>query len=331
MRISSFWPQPSSWDMDFCPQFRRQGRQKCTQIVFTIAERWNILSRAFRRRSDCRAFAYLLMNTQLIPPDGRFDASSKAVTRRDSAARAAEEASFSQLYDEALALGGEGSVSETAGEESSDDLLSGCEALVSRLGAGAVPPGAAGEIPSAQPHRDNSSAVGARPALADAAAAKPGVERINDAPREASRVPSVSAASGSPAPATSPEHRGGFSKNRLIEWMDKHAHLRSLHLCAMFFRRGMEAAGASTADRPVSGDAADYGPYLLGHGAKEVATESYQPQAGDTAVFGRSELHPAGHIEIFDGERWVSDFVQRGFSPYRDAGSTPSFKIYRLS
>jgi hypothetical protein len=270
------------------------------------------------------------MNTQLIPPNGWSDASSQAVQQRDRAARAAEEASFSLLYDEALVLGGEGAVSETTGEEGADDLLSGCESLVSQFGARAVPLGIAGEIPGlgGQLHGDNSSAVAPRPALADTAAVDAEVGAINDASREAGRGPSSVA---SVSPAASPGHRGGFSKNRLIEWMDKHAHLHSLHLCAMFFRHGMEAAGAGTADRPVSGDAADYGPYLLSHGAKEVPVESYQPQAGDTAVFGRSELHPAGHIEIFDGERWVSDFVQRGFSPYRDAGSTPSFKIYRLS
>lgn len=274
------------------------------------------------------------MNNQIIPPDSWFDASSQGVPRRDSAAHAAEEASFSLLYDEALALGGGESASETNGEGSADDLLSGFEALVSQSETGGISPGTAGEIQGfpgfgGQPHGGNSSAVGARPAPGDAADAE--VERIDAASRETGRAPNVSAASDSPAPAASPEHRGGFSKNRLIEWMDKHAHLHSLHLCAMFFRRGMEAAGASTADRPASGDAADYGPYLLSHGAKELPAESYQPQAGDTVVFDRSELHPAGHIEIYDGERWVSDFVQQGFSPYRDARSTPSFKIYRLS
>ncbi len=32
-----------------------------------------------------------------------------------------------------------------------------------------------------------------------------------------------------------------------------------------------------------------------------------------------------------DGQRWVSDFMQHSFSPYRDAASTPPLTIYRHS
>ena len=93
----------------------------------------------------------------------------------------------------------------------------------------------------------------------------------------------------------------------------------------------MEAAGLTTGDRPQSGDAGDYGPFLLRHGAQVVALQAYTPQVGDTVVFDKTEQHPNGHIEIYDGHQWVSDFMQRSFSPYRDAASTPSFTIYRLT
>jgi hypothetical protein len=97
-------------------------------------------------------------------------------------------------------------------------------------------------------------------------------------------------------------------------------------------REAFEAAGISTADRPTSGAAGDYGPYLIRHGAQVVeANESYRPKLGDTAVFERNSEHPFGHIEVFDGERWVSDFRQNGFSPYGDPATTPAFHVYRLS
>jgi hypothetical protein len=118
---------------------------------------------------------------------------------------------------------------------------------------------------------------------------------------------------------------------RLISWLDSHAHLSSSHHCATSVRQAMEAAGISTADRPVSGDAGDYGPFLLRHGAQIIPQESYEPKAGDVAVYDRTEDHPAGHIQVFDGRHWVSDFVQRAFSPYRDPGTTPAVTIYRLS
>lgn len=120
-------------------------------------------------------------------------------------------------------------------------------------------------------------------------------------------------------------------KSRLAHWMDEHALMRSSHHCAMYCRKGMEAAGLTTGDRPQSGDAGDYGPFLLRHGAQAVPHAAYTPQVGDTVVFDKTEQHPNGHIEIYDGQHWVSDFMQRSFSPYRDAGSTPPFTIYRLT
>jgi hypothetical protein len=122
-----------------------------------------------------------------------------------------------------------------------------------------------------------------------------------------------------------------LNKSELAQWMDDHALSRSSHHCAMYCRLGMEAAGLSTQDRPRSGDAADYGPYLLRHGAQVVPTDGYAPQVGDTVVFDKTPQHPYGHIELYDGQRWVSDFMQHNFSPYRDAASTPPFTIYRLT
>ncbi len=123
----------------------------------------------------------------------------------------------------------------------------------------------------------------------------------------------------------------GLHKNQLAAWMDAHALTRSSQHCAMYCRLGLEAAGLSTQDRPRSGDAGDYGPFLLRHGAQVVAADSYTPQLGDTVVFDKTAQHPYGHIEMYDGQRWVSDFMQHSFSPYRDYASTPPFTIYRLT
>jgi hypothetical protein len=61
-----------------------------------------------------------------------------------------------------------------------------------------------------------------------------------------------------------------------------------------------------------------------------VPPDSYAAQVGDVVVFDKTAQHPYGHIEMYDGHKWVSDFVQNSFSPYRDAASTPPFTIYRL-
>jgi hypothetical protein len=155
-----------------------------------------------------------------------------------------------------------------------------------------------------------------------------------------SRPASVNAGdwlSGNPAQASegslasSSDSACSLNKSKLSEWMDAHALTRSSHHCAMYCRMGLEAAGLNTADRPQSGDAGDYGPFLMRHGAQVVPPGSYTPQVGDVVVFDKTDQHPYGHIEMYDGSHWVSDFKQHSISPYRDAGTTPPFTIYRLA
>ena len=131
--------------------------------------------------------------------------------------------------------------------------------------------------------------------------------------------------------ASLPRAAGSLNKSELSDWMDAHALTRSSHHYAMYCRLGMEAAGLDTADRPQSGDAGDYGPFLLRHGAQTIAQDSYAPKVGDVVVFDKTNQHPFGHIEIFDGHHWVSDFRQHSLSPYRDATDAPPFTIYRLA
>jgi len=122
-----------------------------------------------------------------------------------------------------------------------------------------------------------------------------------------------------------------FDKHQFSNWLDAHALSRSSHHCARYVRLGMEAAGLNTTDRPPSGDAGDYGSFLLKHGAQTVSPDSYEPQTGDVVVFDKTVQHPYGHIQTYDGQRWVSDFMQNSFSPYRNSQTTPTFTIYRLA
>jgi hypothetical protein len=131
--------------------------------------------------------------------------------------------------------------------------------------------------------------------------------------------------------ASTTKAAGALDKSELSDWMDAHALTRSSHHCALYCRLGMEAAGLNTADRPQSGDAGDYGPFLLRHGAQAISQDSYVPQVGDVVVFDKTSQHPFGHIEMYDGHRWVSDFMQHSLSPYRDSNSAPPFTIYRIA
>ena len=98
--------------------------------------------------------------------------------------------------------------------------------------------------------------------------------------------------------------------------------------CAKHVRLALEAAGVNTAGHPVS--AKDYGPFLKKVGFTTVTPEGYVPQLGDIVVIQRTSKSADGHIEGFDGQTWISDFVQREFWPgpsYRT--ERPRFEIFR--
>ncbi len=89
---------------------------------------------------------------------------------------------------------------------------------------------------------------------------------------------------------------------------------RSIGRCALYVRRALQAAGYSFTPQPSA--------YQYAHGTLasagfvKIKNDGYVPQVGDIAVFNRTAKNPHGHIQIYDGNQWVSDFRQPKFSPY---------------
>jgi hypothetical protein len=124
----------------------------------------------------------------------------------------------------------------------------------------------------------------------------------------------------------------GIDVEKFTERLRKNAHAHSQSRCAKYLRVALEAGGAKTSGHP--NDAKDWGPTLLKNGIHEVAlekAESYQPREGDIVVIQpTSKGNPAGHIQAYDGKKWISDFVQTDFWPgqtYRK--ERPKYVIYR--
>lgn len=99
--------------------------------------------------------------------------------------------------------------------------------------------------------------------------------------------------------------------------------------CATYVRKALEAAGFNMNGHP--SEARLYGPFLKKLGFKEISPNGYVMQSGDIRVWqpypgGRSE----GHIHIFNGKNWVSDFVEPQLGgPNTGYRKHPNYKIYR--
>lgn len=92
------------------------------------------------------------------------------------------------------------------------------------------------------------------------------------------------------------------------------AHSKSVGRCALYVRKALQSAGYSFTPKASAYQYA-HGT-LAGAGFTQISSTNYVPQIGDVVVFNRTSKNPHGHIQIYDGSQWVSDFRQPKFSPY---------------
>ncbi|MDO5651979.1 MAG: CHAP domain-containing protein [Moraxella sp.] len=93
------------------------------------------------------------------------------------------------------------------------------------------------------------------------------------------------------------------------------AHAKTQGRCALYVRRALQSAGYSFTPQASAYMYANG--TLSGAGFVKISNDNYQPQVGDVVVFNRTSKNPHGHIQIYTGSDWVSDFRQPNFSPYR--------------
>lgn len=113
-----------------------------------------------------------------------------------------------------------------------------------------------------------------------------------------------------------------YSNERAVEYLDSHAEGRSKGRCALYVRLAIEAGGVPTFGQPLS--ACDYERFLPELAFHKVDDGSYKPRKGDVVVFSAIKGHPHGHIAMYDGKQWVSDFKQskmHSASGYKKEGS----------
>ncbi len=67
----------------------------------------------------------------------------------------------------------------------------------------------------------------------------------------------------------------------------------------------------------------------MGFGLVSQGQKDYTPQKGDVCVINKFGNHQHGHICIYDGKNWVSDFIQKNPSPYRQYPGDSNMLFYR--
>jgi hypothetical protein len=121
-----------------------------------------------------------------------------------------------------------------------------------------------------------------------------------------------------------------WDKDKAIEALQKNTppNQPSLGQCAHYTRMAIEAGGVKLKHHT---SAKDYGSSLEAVGFVKVPLGHYQHQAGDVGIVHPIPGHPHGHMAMFDGKIWISDFRQHhGLYPsvtYRKLNK--GYSIYR--
>jgi len=84
--------------------------------------------------------------------------------------------------------------------------------------------------------------------------------------------------------------------------------------CARYVRKALQSAGYEFTPNPSAYQYATRG--TLDKAGFSKISNDMPTQVGDVIVYDRSSKRPHGHIQIFDGTNWISDFRQNGISPY---------------
>ena len=99
-----------------------------------------------------------------------------------------------------------------------------------------------------------------------------------------------------------------YEPEKAAQYATENANKKSVSLCASYVRQSLEAGGCPTFFYPKA--ACDYKDFLLCLDFKEVPTNQKR-EIGDIVVFEAIKNHPYGHIAIWNGKQWISDFKQR--------------------
>lgn len=104
---------------------------------------------------------------------------------------------------------------------------------------------------------------------------------------------------------------------------------KSIGKCAKYVADALQSAGYKFNRQPSAYMYHTNG-VLSGMGFECIGRTNSQPQAGDICVINRFNGHPHGHICMFNGQQWISDFRQRTPVPYK-VGAPGGLWYYRPS
>lgn len=120
-----------------------------------------------------------------------------------------------------------------------------------------------------------------------------------------------------------------FNVEKATAHLTVHGRNHSRGWCAWYTMRALQVGGCPAILLPAQW----YSWFMPVVGFKEICKNDYKPQAGDVVVFQKPKEwkgHLWGHIAMYNGEQWISDFKQRRMSPYANPKWKIPYKVFRF-
>ena len=118
-----------------------------------------------------------------------------------------------------------------------------------------------------------------------------------------------------------------YKNEKTVEYITIHAGKDSRCMCAGYVIRSMWNGGCPIGLVP----AYAYNKVLPQMGFEEISVNGYKPMRGDISVVPSNKKHPFGHIAIYNGKQWVSDFKQGGeMLPSKAYRANGKYQIFRI-
>jgi len=118
-----------------------------------------------------------------------------------------------------------------------------------------------------------------------------------------------------------------YNNEKTAAYVTTHYSPKSRSMCAWYVIKAMWRGGCPIGLVP----AYAYDKTLPQMGFDEMPSEGHVPMKGDISVLPQNEKSHFGHIAVYDGKQWVSDFPQRSIYPgsaYRENGR---YRIFRAT
>jgi predicted chitinase len=120
-----------------------------------------------------------------------------------------------------------------------------------------------------------------------------------------------------------------YDIDKAVAYIDSNALSKSKGICALYVRKAINAGGILN----LSGHAREYydTDKLVKVGFTKLGNDinTIQLKKGDIAAFGAVKGHPYGHIAMYNGSQWVSDFKQKSFWVATQYSVEKKYAIYR--